>query len=73
MTMALVMPLISTFFKSAFARPALMSLEMSSPVPPSLAASWVVFPPGAAQISSTKSPSSMGIMAPGVMALGSCK
>ena len=72
-TIALRIPASSTFFRSVFALPALMSFATRSPVPPSLAPSCVVFPPGAAQRSSTLSPSPIGSVAAGLMALGSCK
>ena len=34
---------------------------------------WVLFPPGAAQASNTRSPSCTGSRDPGIIALGSCR
>ena len=64
-------PNTSTFLRSALARELLISLVISSPVLFNLAASSVDLPPGAAHISNTTSPSSIGRTFAGVMALGS--
>ena len=49
------------------------SLQTSTPPPAMNAASWVLFPPGAAHKSSTRSPGRGRRREAGAMALGSCK
>ena len=71
--MAFVVPNNSKFLSNAFALELLISLLTNTPVPFNLAASSVLFPPGAAHKSSTLSPSSIGSTLAGVIALGSCK
>ena len=64
-------PNTSTFLRSALARELLISLVIRSHVLFNFAASSVDLPPGAAHISNTTSPSSIGRTFAGVMALGS--
>ena len=70
-TMALVMPMRSTLPASTCALFLTYSLAISSPCPSMAKAIWVVFPPGAAQASSTVSPRLASNTAAGSMALGS--
>ena len=64
-------PNSSRFFSRALALELLMSLAKRRPVPLSFAPSSVLFPPGAAHRSRTRSPGSTGSRAAGAMALGS--
>ena len=70
-TQRLEIPDTSTFLSSALVLELLMSLVIRSHVPLSFAARYVEILPGAAHISNTTSPSSIGSTLAGVIALGS--
>ena len=72
-TRALATPMRSMFLLRIFARLGTGSLHTSSPSPLRYAASWVDFPPGAAQRSNTFSPGWRARAAAAAMALGSCR
>ena len=64
-------PIRSRFRESTWARLGTGALHTNSPSPASMAANWVLFPPGAAHKSSTLSPGWGCRADAGIMALGS--
>ena len=70
-TTAFLQPIRSTFWERILALAGWISLLTSSPWPPMRDAAWLVFPPGAAHRSSTRSPGRGSSRDTTAMALGS--
>ena len=66
-------PIRSRLLISAWARAGSYSLLTSTPCPFSAAASWLLLPPGAAHMSSTRWPGRTSSSAAGALAEGSCR
>ena len=71
--MEFLIPKTSIFFCNALSLDALISFDTRSPLVPRCVASSVDLPPGAAHKSRTLSSGSIGSVAAGRQALGSCR